>query len=173
MSRPPRPLTDAQRDLAGQWIRLAFKVAREFNGRLPADLLDSEAMLALCDAARGFDPARGFKFSTYATWAIRYRIMRAISKQAAMLARRREVCEEDGTGVVDQHAGPAETAEARDVATAARRLLPKRAWRILWAHFSRGETYAVVGARLGVSRQAANGTARAALRRLREELVNG
>ena len=34
-----------------------------------------EALLALCKAARKFDPARGFRFTTYATWVIRRHLL--------------------------------------------------------------------------------------------------
>ncbi len=70
------PLTDAQSRLALTCLPLAVKEAARINLPLDATREDavSEAFVALCNAARLFDPTRGVMFSTYACWAVRRRL---------------------------------------------------------------------------------------------------
>ncbi len=69
--------------LARSNLRLVVSVAKRYMGRGVSFLdLIQEGNLGLLRAINKFDPRRGFKFSTYATWWIRQSINRSIAEQA-------------------------------------------------------------------------------------------
>lgn len=77
---------EARQSMIEHNLRLVVSIAKHYNGRgLPMTDLIEEGNLGLMHAITKFDPERGFRFSTYASWWIRHSIERAVVQQARLV----------------------------------------------------------------------------------------
>ncbi len=162
-------LAEAFRGLAGA---LARKMT---NQRFPLDELQSEADQALLRCLETFDPERGFRFSTYATHAIRRRLYHYVMK-----SRRRELLSLDTTGV--QPLAPSQPSDVdhlrrwrvatqlrqciEEVLTDRERSLVLR--RLEWTPTEGGNSFRNLAAPLGVSRERARQIYEKAIAKIRK-----
>jgi RNA polymerase primary sigma factor len=85
-----RLATDSRRGVAGAHnqlvegnLRLVVKIGKEYRTtHVPLEDLIAEGNLGLIEAAHRFDPSRGVRFVSYATWWIRKFMLRAVDRQA-------------------------------------------------------------------------------------------
>lgn len=172
-SLPDVPLTDEQWATVSANARIVHKIIRRRfptgRGSLTPEDLTAEGLMGLARAVQRFDPARGVKLITYATWWIRQYIQRAILTQAYTV--RVPVYQtknvqlwtsqaDDGWEKVvgDDSAGPVEEAIAREdeAGRTVRRLMARLDGRtrdvIRWRYLE-GLTLDEVGERLGISKE--------------------
>lgn len=86
MQMPGRIGKKARDTLVQRNLRLVINNAKRYKNRgLGFIDLISEGNLGIMKAVSKFDPSKGFKFSTYATWWIRQAITRAVADQARLV----------------------------------------------------------------------------------------
>jgi len=159
-------------------LRLVVSIARRHVGRSPHFFeVVSDGNMALIRAVEKFDYTRGYKFSTYASWAVMRHYARTVPERMVQAARM-------VTGVDEMlAAAPAAATEAADSAVEAARhlvakglqLLTQREQEIVVRHYGldnngHGMTLDQIGESLGVTKERVRQIERRALARIRAAL---
>ncbi len=161
-------------------LRLVVSIARRHVGRSPEFLeIVSDGNLSLMRAIEKFDYTRGYKFSTYASWAIMRNYARTIPESMYEAGRYVTSAEEYLDAVPDTHEAPRDTLEVENVRNALDRglaELPERERAILRRHFGlnaegQGETLDQIGRGFGLTKERIRQIERQAIQRLREVLT--
>ncbi|MBI1825025.1 MAG: sigma-70 family RNA polymerase sigma factor [Planctomycetes bacterium] len=140
----------------------------------------SDGNMSLMRAVEKFDYSRGYKFSTYATWAIVKNYARSVPEQHYYAARfvtgQDEVLDTVPDGSAAPRTSPADRERVRELIAAGLKQLPDREREIVDQHFGLTDgatrvTLEELGARLGVTKERIRQIEKSALARLRELLA--
>ena len=161
-------------------LRLVVSIAkRHIHGRPSANLFElvSDGNIALMRAAEKFDYARGFRFSTYASWAITRHFARTIPEEIQQQDRFQTGCEELFTITGDQRGveeAEASVEQARDAIAGVLKSLDPRERVIVQGHFGlssgRTQTLDEIGRQLGISKERVRQIEQRALRKMRSAM---
>jgi len=163
-------------------LRLVVAVAKKYIGST-GDLFEkvSEGNLSLMRAVEKFDYTRGFKFSTYATWAIKKNYIRAYSNEIKQSDRFRTGQEEVLDASPGHRSDPtiqlAAQRRREDQVSGIMERLTDRERQIISSRFGIGSgrepmTLKDVGVELGVSKERVRQIEARAMQKLREAAVN-
>jgi RNA polymerase primary sigma factor len=163
-------------------LRLVVSIAKKFADQwISFDELVSEGNLPLIRAVELFDVSRGFRFSTYATWAIRNHLKRFISERVKQRTRFVNSDEMIGETPADDR-GTATEAESRimklrGLLRGVFNKLSDREQRIVSARFgledkAEPQTLAEIGRELGISKERVRQLATQAVEKIRR-IVTG
>jgi len=140
----------------------------------------SDGNMSLMRAVEKFDYSRGYKFSTYATWAIMKNYARSVPEQHYYAARfvtgQDEVLDTAPDSTTAPQTSPGDRERVRELIAAGLKQLPQREREIVDNHFGLTEgstrvTLEELGTRLGVTKERIRQIEKSALARLRELLA--
>lgn len=169
---------DAANTLVERNLRLVYKLASRYGkhldtrARVDIDDLIQEGTIGLMIAVRKYDPERGVKLGTYATWWVRQMICRTIQRvQPAGPDREGHITERQAEQLADPRSLPVAEVDAEDLLRLCR-FLPAL-WRdiVEWTFGLAGQkplSNREIAARLGLSRSRVWQLSRKAMQRLRQ-----
>lgn len=159
-------------------LRLVVSIARRHVGRSPHFFeVVSDGNLALMRAVEKFDYARGYKFSTYASWAVMRNYARTIPEQLYRSARLVTGVEEMLASAPDRQAAPRDSVveAARHLVSKGLSLLTERERDVVVRHYGIGQngqgmTLDQIGQMFGVTKERVRQIERRALGKIRASL---
>ena len=107
-----------------EYTRLVHWMARKYTWSVAEyDELVSGAWSGLALAKERFDPSKGYKFITYATWYVRAGVQKVVNHHIKENHRSLDAQDENGRSGLDRLAAPEEAADGPDVGPQVRHLL--------------------------------------------------
>jgi len=165
------PLTAEQQTLVSDNLLLAWKYAKTNRPPPPLsqDEWESECLMVMVIAARGFDSQRGFKFSTYAYQCFRHRWMRLHERHEFLKKKGLETIPlgELEKSIKDERKQEAKALEVWEEANILLDILSRRERHVIRQRMS-GMRLRKIGERLGLSRERVRQIESGAMEKMRE-----
>jgi len=154
--------------LIRQYSDLAYSIAHSYrHGKVPLEDLRQEALFGIIEAARHFDPARNVKFSTYAVYWIKRRILTALSNESQTSLNAVELSNETLDKMEScQPLQPVQATGDEDILPLPENM-PRLERTVLILSYQKQLTIKEIGEKLGISNEKVKQLRQKALRRMR------
>jgi RNA polymerase sigma factor (sigma-70 family) len=163
---PGNTLPNNENELIRLYANLAYSIANSYrNSRLPLEDLKQESLLGLLEAYKRYDPSHNAKFSTYAVFWIKKRLLAAISNEKRSSLGAEELDENSLEDTTDPSTNPQNTSKSASLNLPPG--MPILEKQILILSFEQQLTIKEIAQNLGISNEKVKQHRQKALRRIK------